>query len=240
MTDRPAQSARPDNTEIAFYRSANRDAARYVSGTTVREEAMQHGRLIGLYWSASGQVQRENITEKLPGLDPHARPLHVFELEIDGQSLHNRWDWVGASERPGERPGTVEAVVELRHQVRPVTVYVVTRLDGSAVLTRWLEITNTGPAPAALSHVSPWSGLLWNTDPKLNPSLCSPPYQRGKGGGLRRSRFEVYPRLPTIRGLGPGRRFHVAPASARAFPHRAHTGTHTRLPLLRGAQRDYR
>ena len=116
-----------------------------------------------MYWSASGQVQRENTTAGLPGLDPLRRPLHTFELEIDGQSLHNRWDWASAFQRPGERPGTLEAVVELRHQVRPVTLKVITRLDGSPVLVRWLEITNTGAAPAALASVSPWAGVLWNT-----------------------------------------------------------------------------
>ena len=154
-----------------------------MSSTIVREEALQHGRMIGLYWSATGYVQRENITNDLPGLDPARFPIHVFELEIVGQSLHNRWDWIGASERDGSRPGTVEAVVELRHQVRPVTVNVVTRLDGTAVLARWLEITNTGDAPAALSHVAPWSGEMWNTAPALNPAVDRPalasPYTLG-------------------------------------------------------------
>lgn len=165
--------ARPANTEISFYRSGERPVARCVSDTVVYEEALQGGRLIGLYWSAGGQVQRENVTAGLPRLDPLARPLHAFELEIDGQSLHNRWDWTGAYERAGESDGTVEAVVELTHQVRPVTVKVVTRVDGTPVLARWLEITNTGSAPAALSHVAPWSGMLWNTDPAWNPSVSA-------------------------------------------------------------------
>lgn len=141
-----------------------RDAARYISADTVYEEALEHGRLVGLYWSAGGQVQRENVTAGLPGLDARHRPLATFELEIDGQSLHNRWDWVSAHQQPGERPGTSEAVIELRHQVRPITCKVVTRLDGTAILVRRLEITNTGTAPAALASVAPWSGILWNTN----------------------------------------------------------------------------
>ena len=148
--------------EIAFHKSGDRPAARYVSATTVCEEALQHGRWIGLYWSACGQVQRENITSGLPGMNSSEFPLHAFDLEVDGQDLRNRWEWVGASERDGARPGTREAVVELRHQVRPVSVRVVTRLDGTPFLTRWLEVTNTGGVPAALSRVSPWSGLLWS------------------------------------------------------------------------------
>jgi alpha-galactosidase len=148
---------------ISFYQSETRRAARYVSENAVYEEALEHGRWIGLYWSDSGQVQRENTAAGLPGLDATRRPLHTFELEIDGQSLHNRWDWVGASTRPGERPGTQEAVVELRHMVRPISLKVITRLDGSSVMVRYLEISNTGTAPAALASVAPWSGVLWNT-----------------------------------------------------------------------------
>ncbi len=170
-------TGRPQDVAVAFPKSGVRESARYVSATTVREEALESGRLIGLYWSATGQVQRENVTSTLPGFSSIERPLHVFELEIDGQSLHNRWDWVSASERPGGKPGTLEAVVELRHQVRPVSVKVVTRLDGSPILARWLEITNMGAADAALSHVSPWSGLLWNNAapqmpwiPPMNPT----------------------------------------------------------------------
>ena len=192
------QTGRPKNTEISFHKSGERPAARYVSASTVFEEALEHGRWIGLYWSASGQVQRASTTARLPGLDSLAMPLHTFELEIDGQSLHNRWEWVGATQRHGPRPGsparqpparidggpgrrrgepgTVEAVVELRHQVRPVTVKVVTRLDGTPFFVRYLEITNTGSAPAALNHVAPWSGLLWNTGavPSVNPGAPGP------------------------------------------------------------------
>jgi alpha-galactosidase len=152
------------NWQISFHKSGQRPAARYVSAETVYEEALEHGRLIGLYWSATGQVQRENTTAGLPGLDSRYRPLHTFELDIDGQALHNRWDWAGSAERPSEHPGTTEAVVELHHQVRPVTVKVVTRLDGSAIFARYLEITNTGTMPAALSHISPWAGILWETN----------------------------------------------------------------------------
>jgi len=154
----------PQGVEISFHKSGQRDAARYVSAAAVYEEALEHGRLIGLYWSATGQVQRENAAAKLPGLDSLRRPLQAFELEVDGQSLHNRWDWAGGSRRAGRRAGTTEAVVELRHQVRPVTVKVVTRLDGTGILARYLEITNTGAAPTALAGVAPWSGVLWNTD----------------------------------------------------------------------------
>ena len=43
--------------EIAFHQAGQRPAAQYVSAAAVCEEALEHGRWIGLYWSASGQVQ---------------------------------------------------------------------------------------------------------------------------------------------------------------------------------------
>ena len=165
-------------TDIVFHQAGKRPTARYVSDAAVYEEALEHGRWIGLYWSATGHVHRENVVPGLPGLDSLKRPLNAFELEIDGQSLYNRWELVKSSSRPGKRPGTTEAVVELKHQLRPVTVKVVTRLDGTPVLARYLEIANTGQAPAALGRIAPWSGVLWNTNTEkprhysnLNPSF---------------------------------------------------------------------
>lgn len=161
----PAKKTSPTspNTAISFHQNNQRHAARYVSGTTVFEEVLDNTRLTGIYWTSAGQIQRENILAKLPDLNTLEVPMHSFELNIDGQSLHNRWDWTSATTRPGPRTGTTEAVITLTHQVRPVTLKVVTRLDGSPILTRHLEITNTAKQPAALSSIAPWSGLLWNT-----------------------------------------------------------------------------
>jgi alpha-galactosidase len=157
-------SIKSPSIDIAFHQAGNRPTARYVSAAAVCEEALEHGRWIGVYWSATGHVHRENVVPGLPGLPSLSRPIHAFELEIDGQSLHNRWDLIKSSRRPGNRPETSEAVVELKHQIRPVTLKVITRLDGSPVLARHLEITNTGKAPAALGSIAPWSGVLWNTN----------------------------------------------------------------------------
>lgn len=150
------------HADVSFHKAGQRPTARYVSATTVCEETLEHGRWIGLYWSASGQVQRENLVSRLPGLSAIELPLQAFDLEIDGQLLHSRWEMLNCATQPGARPGTTEAVVELRHQVRPVTLKVITRVDGTPFLARRLEVTNNGTVPAALSRVSPWSGLLWN------------------------------------------------------------------------------
>ena len=44
--------------------------------------------------------------------------------------------------------------------MRPVTVEVHTKVDGTAIFERWLKITNTGDQVAAISSAFPWSGVL--------------------------------------------------------------------------------
>ena len=108
-----------------------------------------------------------------------------FELEIDGQSLQTGWKWTGAYQRKGERANTIEGVVELTNEYRPVTVKIITRLDGSPILVRYLEITNTGTAPASLSKVSSMSGLLWNFNPESEDVQEIPTYTLGYFGGIQ-------------------------------------------------------
>ena len=68
----------------------------------------------------------------------------------------------------------------------------VTRLDGSPVLVRTLEITNTGERPSALGRISPWSGIVWssprfrqNSRLPTNPSAAEPGLARHRIGYLR-------------------------------------------------------
>ena len=160
---------------ILFYSSKDRPAVRYATGTTVYEECLHDGHFIGLYWSASGQIQRENVVDGFPDskhalngkYKPTLIPIESFGLEIDGQSLHNKWDYIGNEMRKGRREGEAEAVMSLKHRIRPVSVNVITRLGGTNAIVRYLEITNTGESHAALSGLSVFSGLIW--DQTSNP-----------------------------------------------------------------------
>ncbi len=172
----------PD-VSISFGKSNGRPEVTFTTGTTVYEEVLDKKQLIGLYWSAGGYVQRENVTADMPE-SKHSLD-NSFELEIDGQSLQTGWKWTGAYERKGERPNTIEAVVELTHEYRPVTVKIITRLDGSPILVRYLEITNTGKMPASLSKVSSMSGLLWNLNPESEDVQQIPTYSLGYFGGIQ-------------------------------------------------------
>ena len=148
---------------IAHYKSGETDVVRFVSGTTVLEEAVKDGCYMGLYWSASNQVHRENIAAMLLGADPMICPVAHFGLEIDGQSLHDGWVFDKNTQKT-EEGGHIVWATTLKHSLRPVEVDVCTRLDGTPYITRWLKITNTGTSPAALSKVSPFCGTLWQND----------------------------------------------------------------------------
>ena len=80
-----------------FYKTQNRPAVRYISGSTVYEECLQSGRYIGLYWSSACQAQRDNIVDRIPSRpkDVMWKRLASFSLEIDGQLLDGFWEYGG-------------------------------------------------------------------------------------------------------------------------------------------------
>jgi alpha-galactosidase len=142
---------------------------RYTSGLFIYDEVFIGGRLVNRYWSSTGGIRPDmhfrwgdwykNVAPLLPN--------DAFSLSLEGQDLRGGWKWLGAEESSepsgfrGEGRPTRHAVVYLEHTRRPVKVAVHTCLDGSPFMIRWLEVTNTGEAPTAISAVSPWSGMVW-------------------------------------------------------------------------------
>ena len=137
-------------TGFAVQEVPNRQV-RYTSGSTIYVESGDGERWLGCYWSADGRI---NIPHELWADD-------AFRLEIDGHPLAHGWTWLAASETASSRPQTREFMVSLYNAACPVEVKVHTQLDGSPVLTRWLEITNKSARPLALTGVAPWCGRLW-------------------------------------------------------------------------------
>ena len=124
------------------------------TGLTVYEESLIRGQYVGRGWNASGYIHPEGVR-----LNPADHPTpQAFWIEVDGQLLHSHWEWQGLTQ--DECEDKLHITVALKHAVRPISVSVHTLLDGTPVLTRWLEITNTSDRPAALSAAYPWSGVL--------------------------------------------------------------------------------
>ena len=135
----------------------------YRSGLVTYEESLIKGRFVGRGWNGSGFV---NFYDGRIKAEEHATP-EAFWIEVDGQALVSDWRWTGFETTPSagkRKAGELRATVTLKHAVRPVTVAVHTKLDGTAVITRWLELTNTSDRPAALSAACSWSGVLQKTN----------------------------------------------------------------------------
>ena len=126
----------------------------YRSGLAAYQESLSCGQLVGRGWNGSGYTNPE--PERFDA-GSHPAP-QAFWVEVDGQLLRSHWEWSDFSQT--EEENGLKAVLELRHAVRPVVVRVHTLLDGTPILTRWLEIENCSEQPAALSAAFPWSGVL--------------------------------------------------------------------------------
>ncbi|GBF75710.1 alpha-galactosidase [Paenibacillus sp. 598K] len=181
----------------------------YRTGMTVYNELFSGGQLMSGGWNGAGYRSNVITFPRIPRLDPDSfvEP-HVFRLDVDGMSLDSHWRWVG-SEQQREQRG-LRVTIELRHELRPIVVRVHTLLDGTPILTRWLDIVNAGDQPAALGAVATWSGGLqttkhWETYLKDGDPLYSIGYMADHRWGGE-GQFQWRP-LPQDRfGFGRGQR----------------------------------
>ena len=125
----------------------------------VFEEGLRDGRWVSLSWNAAGYLMDANPIPRPPYLPWKGTVgAESFRLNVDGQDLISHWIYEGAQIK--KEAGKTVCAVSLRHGIRPVRVRVMTALDTTPVLTRWLEVENLSDAPAALAALSPISGIL--------------------------------------------------------------------------------
>ncbi|MBZ5596675.1 MAG: alpha-galactosidase [Acidobacteriia bacterium] len=143
-------------------RQAPHPGARFSSGFMLCDEELYNGRWVNRYWTSTGQIKpdfhMEGQSQARAGL-----PLDSFQVGIEGQDLAGSWRWVRAEQSSVRNPDGLLVTIELSSTVRPISVKLQTLLHGGPVMVRWLEITNTGNKPTAITKASPWSGILWNT-----------------------------------------------------------------------------
>lgn len=143
-----------------LYRPAGKDPLLcYRSGMMVCEEIFSGGRLMPCGWNTAGYPQNvlSNFSTRF---DP--QPLfdapEAFHLELDGTDAALGLEWLGVEEQRTDAGLTVR--VRLRSTLKPVEIAVITLLDGTQVLQRHLELTNTGSTGVAVSHLAVYAGGL--------------------------------------------------------------------------------
>ena len=135
----------------------------YRGGMVSYVEALRGGSLHALDWNGAGFSPHSTTIPAIPQvrLGDYADRSFAFNLVVDGQRLHSHWRCDGFDVE--ERGSGIVTTLKLVHGVRPVEVLVKTQLDGTSVLTRWLEITTAGERDAAVSEISVMSGALGTT-----------------------------------------------------------------------------
>jgi alpha-galactosidase len=134
---------------------------RFTSGKTVYVEALVEDQWLGRYWNAGGESDLPGRQAAAPAFEIH---LKKEPAAFTSKSVLKGWQWVSATESPTTDRGGRCLIVELTNKASSLAVKVCTTLDGTAVLARWLQITNTSRKPLALSVVAPWAGRLWRKD----------------------------------------------------------------------------
>jgi alpha-galactosidase len=152
--------------DVTAWQAPDGFSVRYMSGQTVYVEKLRGGRWIGCGWSAAGRTDLETMWAD-----------DAFELRIKDQPtppktpgllLSTGWTWAGCTGASGAKPGSLLATVRLSNKSFAVDLRIHTVLDGTPVLTRWLDITNTSKRPLALTACIPWCGRLWSGDAPIN------------------------------------------------------------------------
>ncbi len=148
--------------DIRFKKLENNYIISYRTEMTVYEESLYGGSYVSIGWNGAGYISNASPLPNPNYLkyEKIAEP-QAFELEMDGQSLGSHWEWEGFDKV--QEGSALHAIVKLKHALRPVAINIHTLLDGTPILNRWLEITNTSDKPSALSSVKTWSGGLQST-----------------------------------------------------------------------------
>ena len=131
----------------------------YRTGWVVYEESLTQGQFVGRGWNGAGYINF---------YDGRLIPPNITSRKLSGWiSTARRWLPTGSGEASRKRRRTMEIRTS---PSRCITRFVPSRSKSTpssmarAILTRWLEITNTGKQPAALAVACPWSGVMRKTE----------------------------------------------------------------------------
>jgi alpha-galactosidase len=154
------------DSNVSFSVIPDQREVRYVIGKTVYIEGLVGDRFVGKGWSFEGSS----------GAVIGGREDDAFEIVLQDDSLaedsdkllSTGWQWVSAGEEPRTNRGGRHFIVEISNSILPVTVKVHTVSDGTAIMKRWLEVTNHSKRPLAITGLAPWAGRLWSDDAQVD------------------------------------------------------------------------
>ncbi len=153
----------------------------YRFGTAVYEESFDGHRLNTAGWNGAGYTL--NVLEDMPSrlsCGGHT-DTPAFRLEVNGATLE--YDWRLVDFTKSQDDGVLHGVLTLESTLQPITVKVHTKLDGTGVMERYLELINTGASPVNIGGISILSGGVEESttgwDPFFDPNNADTLYSLG-------------------------------------------------------------
>ncbi len=132
----------------------------YLSAEGNYQEAFENHQWVARSWGIANS--KSSAWGHLPAFEIRVKTA-PSPASVPG-TLLSSWDYVAAQQVPATKPGDCHAVVELSSRQMPINVKLHTVLDGTPVLTRWIEVTNRSNKPLAISSLFPIAGQLWRGD----------------------------------------------------------------------------
>ena len=134
----------------------------YRSGTLVYEESFKNGALISSGCNTSGYPL--NVLMSFPtrlNKNDFSEPF-AFNVEIDGQSVDFDLEFVDF--KTVKNDTSVESILILKSNIKPVNIKIHTILDGTNIFSRYLEIENLSDNNLNLSRLSLIAGGIETFD----------------------------------------------------------------------------
>lgn len=135
--------------------------SRYDNNKFIWEEALVGGNYCTVHVSAQGSTSsRERIIKFLNTFHADKSHFGSFEIRVDGIILKDAFvfenqDIVQSVE------GFEKHIVTLFYPPKDIRVKVITQLDGSDFMLRWLEIENIGSSEVVVTGLFPLAGILY-------------------------------------------------------------------------------
>ncbi len=134
----------------------------YRSSFSVFEETLENGLLVNAGCNTAGYPL--NVLSNFPSRN-HASDFSepfVFNVELDGETICRKLSYVDFFRE--EKEGILHTVLTLDSGVSPVRLYEHMLLDGTAMMSRWLEIENRSASPVSLNRLVLHGGVIEKYD----------------------------------------------------------------------------
>ena len=141
-----------------YYQQGNSPVFSYRSGLAVWEETFENGVLLSSGNNAAGYPL--NVLSNFPSrLNPlHFHEPSAFNIDIDGVCIDRALKFIDFQSLKTEN--CIQSTLTLESTLKPIRLNIHTNLDGTQMMTRFIEIENLSDAPLNLSRLSLISGGL--------------------------------------------------------------------------------